>query len=252
MKVVSVCLLAGLILLSAPASGQLSGQSTQNTQKGKQGVSRPTLQEVQDLPLQVVTNQGAAFTQRMAFFVTGDGGWGVTDQGICQGLAGGGIPTVALNSMKYFWKRRTPEETSWDLARVLRCYLAVWGRSRVVLVGYSMGADVLPFMASRLPRDLQDRIDLIVLLNPSRSVDFEFHITEWIFSSHRKTDLPVLPELEKLRGKRILCFYGEDEDDSLAKGLDPALAHAVPLRGGHRVKNNYGPVLDGIWRELSH
>jgi len=41
-----------------------------------------------------------------------------------------------------------------DLTRILRHYLPAWNRQKVVLVGYSMGADVLPFLISRLPADL--------------------------------------------------------------------------------------------------
>ena len=35
---------------------------------------------------------------------------------------------------------------------------------KVVLIGYSLGADVLPFMASRLKPDLVNRVVLIALL----------------------------------------------------------------------------------------
>src|SRR4029450_9754433 len=86
---------------------------------------------------------------------------------------------------------------------------------RVVLLGYSRGADVLPFMASRLPPDLRARVALVGLLGPGTSVDFEFHLSEWVADAARAGALPVRPEVEKLRGMPILCIYGAAEADSL-------------------------------------
>jgi len=43
-------------------------------------------------------------------------------------------------------------------------YGKAWNRDRFVLIGYSLGADVLPFLASRLPRGQLDRVSALVLL----------------------------------------------------------------------------------------
>lgn len=105
---------------------------------------------------------------------------------------------------------------------------------------------MLPFAANRLPRELFDPVRLLVFLGPSRAVDFEFHLSDWLRSSGHPTDLAVLPEVEKLQGKRILAFYGEEEQDSLCHDLQPALARVVRLKGGHRIGSNYSPVLGEI------
>ena len=106
----------------------------------------------------------------------------------------------------------------------MRHYLATWNKRRAILIGYSLGADVLPFMASRLSADLIPKVNRIVLLGPSHTADFEFHLTEWLGEYSHKTDLPVLPEVQKLRGKDILCLQGEEEGDSLCADLSPALS----------------------------
>lgn len=207
----------------------------------------PRTDELKDLPLIEVNAAGSS--DKMAVFITGDGGWGVTDRGVSNGLAAAGIPVAGLNSLKYFWNRKTPETAATDLARILRHYLAAWKKTQVLLIGYSMGADVATFMASRLPGDLLDKVSLIVLLGPSRTVDFEFHLSNWMGNFTHSTDRPVLPELEKLRGKRIVCFYGAEETDSLCPGLDAALAKVVMLRGGHRIGGNFSLVLAEILEE---
>ena len=65
---------------------------------------------------------------------------------------GGGIPVVGLDSLRYFWKARTPASAAADIDRALRYYLAHWKKQRALLVGYSQGANVLPFIVNRLPQ----------------------------------------------------------------------------------------------------
>jgi len=198
--------------------------------------------EVSDLPLEEVPAEKPG-GDLLVVHITGDGGWGVTDRGLARMLAAEGIPVVGLNSLQYFWSQKTPEQTAADLGRIMRHYLAAWNKQRVILIGYSFGADVLPFLVNHLPKELQARVQLITLLGPSHYADFEFHLTDWLGATRRSTSLAVLPEIEKLRGMRILCFYGEDEEDTLGPELaSSGLATVVKLEGGHRVGRNFEPI----------
>ena len=94
----------------------------------------------------------------LAVIVSGDGGWAGIDHDVANDLASKGVPVVGLNSLQYFWNARTPDGAAADLQRIARHYLPAWGRQQLLLVGYSLGADVLPFMASRLPPDLLGRV----------------------------------------------------------------------------------------------
>jgi type IV secretory pathway VirJ component len=156
---------------------------------------------------------------------------------------------VGLNSLQYFWKARTPDGASQDLERILRHYLALWKKDRVILIGYSLGADVLPFMVARIPGDLRERVHLIALLGPGREADFEFHLTDWIGGTSRKTFRLVLPEAEKLRGTKMLCFYGEQEKHSLCRDLPQGLAVVIPLKGAHHFGGHFEAVSETILRE---
>jgi pimeloyl-ACP methyl ester carboxylesterase len=62
-----------------------------------------------------------------------------------------GLPVVGFDSLSYFWKARDPEGLALDLARVIEGYAAQWSCDKIILVGYSFGADVLPFAMTRLP-----------------------------------------------------------------------------------------------------
>ena len=178
----------------------------------------------------------------LAVILSGDGGWASVDREVARVLAGQrGVPVVGLDSLEYFWNGRTPDAAAADLQRVLRHYLAAWKRDRVLLVGYSLGADVLPFMAARLPADLLDRVGVIAMLGPSRTTPFEIRIKE-----NKAAELPVLPELLKLRGRRLLCVAAAGEADSLCADLEPGLARKVELKGSHAFNGDYEQLADRI------
>lgn len=206
--------------------------------ENEEPVRKPVAPEVQDLPLVEVPGRTPQ-SNLFAIMVSGDGGWAGIDRELAGALAAEGIPVAGLSSLQYFWKKRTPEEASADLARVLRHYLVTWEKSKAILVGYSLGADVLPFMCDRLPEDLRSKISLIALLGPSSAVEFEFHLTDWLGEIARGDELQVLPEVMKLKGSRVLCIYGEDEDEPLCRRLDSGLAHVVALKGGHHFGGDY-------------
>lgn len=198
---------------------------------------------VSDLPLVEVPAKGAE-GDTLAVILSGDGGWASIDKEMGDTLSQDGIPVVGLNSLQYFWKQRTPDGMGMDLERILRHYLQAWHKEKALLIGYSRGADVLPFAAARQPADLLDRVPAIALLGPSRAVAFKFHVTDWLTSGNGKSALPVRPEVEKLRGRKILCFYGIEEKDSLCRDLGPDQARVYALRGAHHFGGDY--------REIAH
>jgi type IV secretory pathway VirJ component len=122
-----------------------------------------------------------------------------------------------------------------------------------VLAGYSFGADVLPFLATRLPRDLRERIALIVLIGPSQTAPFEIHVADWIESGARPQELPVGPELEKLHGEHILCTYGSEETESLCPRLPRGLAELDARPGSHHYDGDFdGIAADILARAANH
>lgn len=203
-----------------------------------------------DLPLVIVRGQ-AAERDIMAVFLTGDGGWGVTDKGVCRDLADAGIPCVAVNSFKYFWTRRTPEGAAADLERILKYYRGAWDKKKVVLIGYSLGADVLPFMLNRLSDEVRAAVGMIVLMGPSKLVEFEVHWADWLGRPPGKNALQVVPEIRKIDGRiDILCVYGDDDPDQVCTRLDKDRAWTVVVGSGHKFKKNYQPVSEAIIAHL--
>jgi type IV secretory pathway VirJ component len=200
-----------------------------------------------DLPLVEVPARTDAGGPALVIWLTGDGGWDETDKGASAEIASHGVPVVGFDCLHYFKRRHEPDVAASDLARLLRHYFAAWRKQQVVLVGYSLGGSVLPFMVNRLPADLKPSVRALVLLGPARKVDFEFHLNNsWFGSFSHRGDQPVLPELERLRGTPILCFYGKSDGDCICAELPPGLTRTVEMHGGHRVGTRYQAVTDSV------
>lgn len=202
--------------------------------------------DVNDLPLNLVSAASSS-GRALSLLLTGDGGWAGIDQELSAALAARGIPVVGLNTLKYFWKRRKPEELADAAARILRHYLSEWQRERIVLVGYSFGADVMPFVINRLPKDLRDRISSVSLLGLSEYASFEVRVADWI-PGIRSEDAPVLPELAKLHDLTVLCIYGEGEHDTLCPRLASSGVRGLRVGRGHHFSGNYDAIADAILR----
>jgi type IV secretory pathway VirJ component len=210
----------------------------------------PTDASVADLPLIEVPT--AAAGQAFAVLMTGDGGWASGDKGLSSALAARGVPVVGLSAPRYLARARTPDESARDLTRIISYYLSAWQRDSVVVIGYSRGADLVPFMVSRLPDTLRHRVALVALLGPSPTAAFQFHVVDLVRNIHRAGDLDVVPEVGRLRGTPVLCIYGRRDRDAICPTLDPTLARPVLRDGGHEVSGREGPALaDTILRALT-
>ncbi|HYL04302.1 MAG TPA: AcvB/VirJ family lysyl-phosphatidylglycerol hydrolase [Steroidobacteraceae bacterium] len=199
---------------------------------------------ISDLPVEEVPASGGS-SDEFALLLTGDGGWAGLDRELAARLAASGVPTVGLNSLEYFWTARTPEAATRDVARTLRHYFAAWNKQRVLLIGYSFGADVLPFVVNRLPADLRARVASVSLLGIDAHASFEIHIAGWVGSEDGGP--PTRPEVEALRGVPVLCLYGEGESDSICPGLPAAGGIAREQVGrGHHFSGEYATLAERI------
>jgi type IV secretory pathway VirJ component len=199
-------------------------------------------QQINDLPVIEVHATGAA--EEFALLLTGDGGWAGLDQELATRLAANGIPTVALNSLKYFWTQRTADEAAKDVGRVIRHYLATWNKKKVLLVGYSFGADVLPFVVNRLPAELRSQVETVNLLGLDSTASFEVSVADWIGSG--ESGSPTRPELAALGNTPVLCIFGEGEKDSICPNLSAPRVHSEEVGSGHHFGGEYAQLADRI------
>jgi type IV secretory pathway VirJ component len=123
-------------------------------------------------------------------------------------------------------------------------YLTALGKQHVVLIGYSQGADVLPFAVNRLNSDVRSHVALTAIMGMSEHALFEFHMTSWVADD--ESGPATLPEVDKITDIPVLCVYGESESDSLCPHLDPHKVTLVKLKGGHHFDGNYAALAHTI------
>ncbi len=203
---------------------------------------------VDDLPLAVIPAAPGTHSPWFGVFLSGDGGWVGIDRQISQTLAAHGIPMVGWDSLRYFWTPRTPQGAAQDLDRVLRHFAQQWGKSRVLLVGYSQGADTLPFMINRLPSATHAVVGLTALLGISDSAQFEFHVANWLGSN--RGGIPTAPELARWRGSHYLCLYGRSDREATCAHSQSPWAISVEMPGGHHFDGHYAAIADRILAHL--
>ncbi|HLZ97882.1 MAG TPA: AcvB/VirJ family lysyl-phosphatidylglycerol hydrolase [Steroidobacteraceae bacterium] len=196
---------------------------------------------LKDLPIVFVDAQpGAAPADTLGIMLSGDGGWAGIDKEVAAALSTAGIPVVGLDSLRYFWTARKPEGLAADLSRMIDYYATQLGKQRVMLIGYSQGADVLPFAVNRLTAAARSHVVLTAIIGMSEHALFEFHLSSWV--SDDNSGPPTLPEVDRITGMTVLCIYGEDETDSLCPRLDPHKVTIVKLKGGHHFDGDYAAL----------
>jgi type IV secretory pathway VirJ component len=198
--------------------------------------------EISDLPVQEVHASGSS--DEFALLLTGDGGWAGLDQELAARLAANGVPTVGLNSLKYFWSARTADETARDVTRVITHYLAAWHKQRVLLIGYSFGADVLPFVVNRLAPQLRQVLSSVSLLGIDSNASFEVRVADWVGGDNGGP--ATRPEVLALTHVPVLCIYGEGESDSICPALPAGGITREEIGKGHHFSGDYAALADRI------
>ena len=183
--------------------------------------------------------------------LSGDGGWTPSDRRILRQLAARGVPVVGWNSLRYYWRRRVPQAASRDLARVMAHYSRRWRRPRVALVGYSFGADVLPFLVTRLPPALRARIAGVTLLGFAPEAGFEVYPAAWVgwnLGPQRRT----APEVKRMlaQGMPVLCVNGVAEPELGCPELPGDTARVVLVPTGHHFRHWYRRISEWVLHRL--
>jgi type IV secretory pathway VirJ component len=168
--------------------------------------------------------------------ISGDGGWRDLDKTMGEWLATQGAHVVGLDALHYFWSKRTPQELARDIAFLVDAADST-DALPIMLIGYSFGADTIPFAFPLLPKAVQERTRVIGLLAPGRSTSFQITIGGWLGIDD--TGYSVVPALAALPADRVVCVFGKEDTESAC--ADTALRHAtiVKTTGGHHFDGNY-------------
>lgn len=206
-----------------------------------------------DLPLTVLETKPAMDT--MAIVYSGDGGWRDLDSELGGYLQSQGVPVIGVDSLRYFWAKRTPQETADDLKRIIDTYTEKWDVTNVVLVGYSFGADVIPASYNLLPKATKRRVKQLSLLALSKEVDFEISVTGWLGMSGAGEGGTTVDDIAKIKSGLVQCIYGTEEDDDPCPSMKPSGVETVAIDGGHHFDEDYQAlgkrILDSLQKRLA-
>ncbi len=208
------------------------------------------LTKEKEMQLTVIPAEGKS-NEPAFFFISGDGGWTNFDNSFCEALAKKGVPVVGLNAREYFWKAKTPEETTLAWASVIDKYSKQWNSPGIVLAGYSFGADLVPFIANRLPDSLKSKVKLILLLSPDRYGDFEIHLTDMLSLGIAKRRYNIVNEVKSITNQRVACIFGQDEDAVDIQAFRETGVKIYLLPGDHHYNKNVPALTEMILKAIS-
>jgi type IV secretory pathway VirJ component len=176
----------------------------------------------------------------LTVFYSGDGGWRDLDKEISEIMGGVGYPVVGVDTLRYYWKYKSPEESAADLTALMDNYRARWGIKHFVLAGYSFGADVLPAIYNRMQEKDKYAIDSILLLAFARKGSFEIHLDGWI--KETSNGIETGSEMAKLPARKVLCVYGVKEKKKSGCTDPTIVGEVLQLPGKHHFDRDYNSL----------
>ena len=203
--------------------------------------------EIKNLPLALVPTS-VKNDSPLVFFISGDGGWKSWDQNVSEDLAKKGMPVVGLDAQKYFWNEKTPQKVADDLIVVIKQYMQTWGKSTFILVGYSFGACVAPFIANNFDDHFKINMKGVYCFSPDLTGDFEIHLSDMLhLNTKRKYD--VVSELTKIMALNTVCIFGIEEKPKIRNEFSKTGAKIKLLPGDHHYNDDFKSIADIILKD---
>ena len=148
-----------------------------------------------------------------------------------------GYPVVGIDTLRYYWQHKSPEQSALDLAELMQHYRQKWGTKRFILTGYSFGADVLPAIYNRLePRSNNASTPLSCWPSPAPAASKS---KSKAGSATPAKKPPPARKWPSCQPEKVVCIYGEEEVDESGCTDKTAVGEAMKLPGGHHFDENY-------------
>lgn len=186
----------------------------------------------------------------MAFFISGDGGWTSFDQTVCEQLAAKGMPVIGLDAQKYFWNEKSPEGTAGDFAPLIEEYLQRWHKTSFVMLGYSFGACVSPFIIEKFQENLKDKLSGVYCFSPDVTGDFEIHLSDMLhFKNQERYNVPE--GLVRIKAYQPVCIFGDEEDEQTVGAFSRDGIRIEKLPGSHHYDDDYSAIAHVVLKDFS-
>jgi type IV secretory pathway VirJ component len=192
----------------------------------------------ENIPYNVTREKTSVSTAPVALIFSGDGGWFYFEQHISDRLATLGVTVIGIDIRKYFWDRKTPEICASDMAEILNFYSKEWGKKRFIIIGYSQGAEIVPFLLTHFPDSLKSMVTSAIMLSPDVTTDFEVHVTNMLGLGNRQNTYNVIDEIKKMQKINTICIFGDNEKTLVPELLKETSVKVLFIPGDHHYKGN--------------
>lgn len=197
----------------------------------------------------------------LVLVLSGEGGWRAFDDQLATWLSGAGYWVGGVDCMRYFWQ---PQDDRAALAADVTRYADALahaagsgGPVRLVLAGYSFGADLAPWVAGTPGRD--PRIGALVMIGPDRQGSLEFRVSEMMGLAAKDHVFDTAAALAEANSVPILFVHGGKDGSSqgpeLAEGFTGRKELAVIPGATHHFVGHEDELrralLEGLARLLS-
>lgn len=188
--------------------------------------------------------------QPLIFYISGDAGFNSFSKNLSDSMFRNGFDVYALNTKKYFWKQKTPQQCADDFSSFLESLFSKRTNQKLVIVGYSFGADALPFVMEKFPQKTRKRIEKIILIDPSETGDLEISLESYINekASGRWKTIPVINKVTDIPVEFILSDFSAAYYPYSQVALKNKKLYRLP--GNHRFNGNVKLLADTIARSL--
>ena len=172
------------------------------------------------------------------FYISGDAGFSRFSKKLSSNLHGYGYDVFTLDSKTYFWRKKTPEQTSKDIAKFLQKTIKNRPNKKIILMGFSFGCDVLPTVYNLFPQDLKKNVEKIILIGPSKTAEFEVHLENYLVREPEGT-FETFPEINKIGDKPVIMIMSNYEVQHFPyKEVKLKNFRYVHVNGDHHYSNN--------------
>lgn len=187
-------------------------------------------------------------TRPIIFYISGDGGFNKFSTSFMQTLNKEGYAVIGLNSKSYFWTRKKPDEAAQAIESAINDSNKKWKRRNIVLIGYSFGADVAPFMFTNFSAGLAAKVSHLVLLSPSPKTDFEVHVMQML-GWGKSSGESVPAEINKIT-RPVTFIVGDDENEFPFSQLTIKNKEIIKMPGGHHYDGDVNALCKQIVAQI--
>jgi type IV secretory pathway VirJ component len=184
------------------------------------------------------------------FYISGDSGFNTFSKGMGDNLHALGYDVFALDTKSYFWEHKTPKKASHDIEKYINKQLKGRENQQVIIVGFSFGSEVAPFIYNRFSGDLKSKVQKVFIIGPTTTNDFKIDLNEYVDNDEISStqNLLVIPEINKMGNVPVIVVLSDDEFtafpyEQITLGKNYQMKH---IAGDHHYGGNTKMLADFI------